>query len=177
MHKDKPQATATEPEALRTEFTPPERCRFYRNPRGFLALELDGKDYKRVQLTRAMPVTAPAQYITVADMENKEIAVLEDIAALADDARALVEEELGVRYFCPKLSSIQSVKEKMGSYYFDVMIGDFAKSITVSDISKNLKQLEGGRILLLDVDGNRFEIPDVYAIPRKNLRMLEPYLY
>ncbi len=164
-------------EALRTEFTPPERCRFYRNARGFLALEIDGNDHKRVQLTRAMPVTAPAQYITVTDMENKEVAVLEDLAALTEAQRALIEEELGVRYFCPKITQVKSVKEKLGSYYFEVRIGDFEKTVAVSDISKNLKQLEEVRILLTDVDGNRFEIPDVNAIPRKNLRMLEPYLY
>ena len=166
-----------EPEALRLEFTPPERCRFYRNPRGFLAMELDGTDYKRVQLSRAMPITDPTKYVTVTDMDSKEIAVLEDLAALADDARALVEEELGVRYFCPKITQVKSIKEKLGSYYFEVLIGDFEKTVAVSDISKNLKQLEEVRILLTDVDGNRFEIPDVNAIPRKNLRMLEPYLY
>ena len=166
-----------EEQGLAAEFTPPADCRFYRNPNGFLGLELRGEDYRRVQLSRALPFTAPGMYLCVADMEGKEIAVLEDLAGFDEASRELLQAELGIRYFYPEVTQIKSVKEKMGAYYFNLFVGDHEKTIAVKDISKNLKQLGEGRIILTDVDGNRFLIPNVYGIQKKSLRMLEPYLY
>ena len=159
------------------EFTKPGVCRFYRGERGFLGLELDGRDYRRVQLSRALPFTAPEHYICVMDMDNNEIAVLESLELLDAPAQQLLREELDIRYFYPEVTQVKSVKEKMGSYYIELCIGTHEKTVAVKDISKNLKQLGGGRLIVTDVDGNRFAIPDVYAIQKKSLRMLEPYLY
>jgi len=167
----------TDKQGLTTEFTPAADCRFYRNANGFLGLELNGTDHKRVQLSRALPFSDPGRYICVADMEGKEIAVLESLEDLEEDARALLEAELGIRYFYPIVTQVKSIKEKMGSYYLDLAIGEYKKTIAIKDISKNLKQLGSGKIVLTDVDGNRFMIPDVYRIQKKSLQALEPYLY
>lgn len=164
-------------QGLMTRFTPAQQCRFYTNANGFLGLELDGKDYKRVQLSRALPFTAPEQYICVADMDGSEVAVLESLDDFQPEARALLEAELDIRYFYPLVTQVHSVKEKMGSYYLELSIGEHKKTIAVKDISKNLKQLDEGRIVLTDVDGNRFMIPNIYQINKKSLQMLEPYLY
>jgi len=169
--------TQEKEQGLITEFTPAAGCRFYRNTRGFLGLELKGEDHKRVQLSRALPFSDPGRYICVADMEGKEIAVLESLDDFEDEQRELLESELGIRYFYPIVTQVKSIKEKMGSYYLDLAIGEYKKTIAVKDISKNLKQLGGGRIVLTDVDGNRFLIPNVYLIHKKSLQMLEPYLY
>ena len=170
-------APVTEEQGLTTEFTPAADCRFYRNANGFLGLELRGEDHKRVQLSRALPFSAPEQYICVADMDNKEVAVLESLEAFDPWQKELLEAELGIRYFYPIVTQVKSIKEKMGSYYLDLAIGEYKKTIAIKDISKNLKQLGGGRIVLTDVDGNRFMIPDVYQIQKKSLQALEPYLY
>lgn len=162
---------------LTTEFTPVQDCHFYRNANGFLGLKLGDADYKRVQLSRALPFTAPDQYICVADMEGNEIAVLEQLDQFDSESRDLLDAELGIRYFHPVVTQVKSVKEKMGSYYLDIAIGDYKKTVTIKDITKNLKQLGGGKIVLTDVDGNRFLIPDIYKIHKKSLQQLEPYLY
>ena len=170
-------APIAEKQELTTEFTPAADCRFHRNANGFLGLELRGEYHKRVQLSRALPFSAPEQYICVADMEGKEIAVLESLDDFEAGQKELLEAELGIRYFYPIVTQVKSIKEKMGSYYLDLAIGEYKKTIAVKDISKNLKQLGGGKIVLTDVDGNRFMIPDVYQIQKKSLQMMEPYLY
>ncbi|MDR1464601.1 MAG: DUF1854 domain-containing protein [Oscillospiraceae bacterium] len=152
-------------------------ARFYRNQNGFLALKAGGRDYRRVTLRRALPFTDPAKYICVIDTEEHEIAVIEDLAALDEDTRALIEAELAVRYFCPEISEVKRIQEKLGTYYLDVAIGAFEKTVAVKDVGKNLKQLEDGALLVTDTDGNRYRIADLGHLARKNLRMLEPYLY
>jgi len=167
----------TEPDNLRMEFTPPENLRFYRNPQGFLALELGGETHSRIQLRRALPFTEPGRYVCVTDMDDNELAVVEDIESLGEENRELVLAELDLRYYYPVITDIKGVKEKLGTYYFEVSIGGHEKTAAIKDISKNLRQLGGGKIALTDVDGNRFLIPDVYAVKKKVLRALEPYLY
>jgi hypothetical protein len=162
---------------LQTEFTPPASCRFYRNPQGFLGLEIGGKDYPRVQLSRSLPLTAPEEYLCVTDMKDNEIAVLERLTACSEEQQALLREELALRYFCPEVTQVKSIKEKMGSFYFDLSIGGFDKTVAVKDISKNLKQLSEKEIIITDADGNRYRITDVGKLQRKALRMIEPYLY
>jgi hypothetical protein len=167
----------TELDTLSTEFTSASDCRFYRNKNGFLCLELAGEDQGRVQLRRALPFAAPEEYISITDLECKEIAMLASLALFASKQRALLEDELDSHYFYPVVTQLKSIKEKMGSYYIDLRVGDYEKTIAVKDVSRSLRQLGGGRLIITDVDGNRFLIPDVYAVQRKSLRMLEPYLY
>ena len=179
--------TTIEQNTLQTEFTPPDQLRFYRNPQGFLALEKfpsgegcpegGGVNYPRVQLRRALPFTDPTRWVCVADMDDNELALIEDIQAMGDHQRDLVCSELDLRYYYPVVTEIKSIKEKMGTYYFEVSIGGHEKNAAVKDISKNLRMLGGGTVVLTDVDGNRFMIPDVYAVKKKILRRLEAYLY
>ncbi len=162
---------------LRTDFSKAEDCVFYRNANGFLGMKTGETDHKRVQLRRALPFSAPDQYICVADMENKELAVLESLDGFDAETRALLEAELGIRYFYPIVTQVKSIKEKMGSYYLDLSIGEYRKTIAVKDIGKNLKQLGNGKLVITDVDGNRYLFLNIYKIQKKSLQMLEPYLY
>ncbi len=170
------EANTISPETLKTEYVLPENCVFSENANGFLAATVKGEEYKRVILTRTLPLTFPDDYICISDVDKKEIGIIEHISAFSQGQRELINKELGQRYFCPVVTSIDSIKEKMGHFYFDVSIGDFKKSFTVRDISKSIRQ-HGEAIDLIDIDGNRFRILDFAAIPAKSRRKLEPYLY
>jgi len=163
-------------ESLTMEFTPVGELEFYHNAQGFLALKLNETDYPRVQVRRALPFGDPTRFVCVTDMEDKELALIEDTAQLEDAQRELVSRELELRYYYPRVTQIKSIKEKLGTYYFALCIGEHEKNAAVKDIGKNLRQL-GDRIILTDVDGNRFLIDDLGVVNRKSMRMLEAYLY
>lgn len=152
-------------------------CEFYRNKNGFLALRYKGSDYSRVQVLRTLPLSMPDVYICVNDMDSNEIGILENLSGLLREQADMLIGELENRYYCPSISDITSIKEKMGFYYFDILIGDYKKTFSVKDISKNIKQLKSGAIMLTDIDGNRYLIPDLSKIASKSSRQLEPYLY
>lgn len=158
-------------------FLEPENCAFYRNANGFLCLRYAGEEHSRVQALRSLPLTQPDTFICIQTMENKEIGILETLAALPDEMAALVREDLERRYYCPAITDITSIKEKMGFFYFDVSIGGFKKTFSVKDLGKSIKELRQGGLMLTDVDGNRYLIPDLSKITPKCARQLEPYLY
>ncbi len=165
-----------EPEQLKTEFVSPENCIFFESDFGFLGVKLNGKEYPRVILTRALPLTNPDAFICISDVEKNEIGIIEQTLDFPEEQQIFINKELSLRYFCPSIDEIIRIKEKMGHFYFDVKIGDQEKSFTVRDISKNVRQL-GKSVTITDMDANRFLIPDISTIPSKSRRILEPYLY
>jgi len=165
-------------DTLSMTFTQPGDVRFFRNAQGFLSLELGGETHPRVQLRRALPLTDPTRFVCVADMDDNELAVLEDITQLDEEQADLVAAELDLRYYTPVITAVRGIKEKMGSYYIDLSIGEHKKNAAVKDITRNLRQLPGSNtIVLTDVDGNRYLIEDLRVVKPKALRLLEPYLY
>lgn len=149
---------------------------FYRSKSGFLALRHAGEDYKRIKVLRALPLSRPDVYICVSTMDNKEIGIIESLDSLPREMADMVREELESRYYSPEITGIKSIKEKMGFYYFDTMLGDYKKTFSVKDISKSIKQLKSGIIMITDVDGNRYLITDLSKIASKTARQIEPYL-
>lgn len=164
------------PETLRAEYVSPEKCVFSLNPNGFLAAEIDGKEFKRVILTRTLPLSLPDEYICISDIEKNEVGIIEKIADFSPEQQKLINSELSQRYYCPVIDKIEAIKEKMGNFYFDVIIGGVKKSFAVKDITKSIRQ-HGNAIDVTDIDGNRYRIADFNSIEAKSRRKLEPYLY
>ena len=164
------------PDTLKTEYLTKENCEFFVSAHGFLGAKIKGKEYKRVILARALPLSEPDKFICITDVEKTELGIIEDTAVFAPEQKKLIDAELSQRYFCPVITEIKSIKEKFGNFYFDVMIGDFKKNFTVKNLNKNIRY-HGEGFDLIDVDGNRYRIPDFKAISPKSRRNLEPYLY
>ncbi|HZK21257.1 MAG TPA: DUF1854 domain-containing protein [Oscillospiraceae bacterium] len=163
--------------ALSLELLSPEEIGFTENENGFLTLIISGESKGRVKLTRAYPYSMPYSYIGVYDIEDKEVGIIKDLSNLDTASETAAKKELDKRYYCPEISEIISIKEKMGSFYFEVKIDNIKKSFAVRDISRNIRFTNENFIMIFDVDGNRYIIPDLNKIRRKAKRLLEPYLY
>ena len=169
-------AASITPETLKTEYISPAECEFFDYNGAFLGMRLKGTEYRRVVLTRAMPLNLPDSYVCVTDVDRKELGIIEHVSDFPEDQQALLRQELDRRYFCPDITAITAIKEKMGHFYFDVKVGDYPMSFTIRDLAKNIRCTDE-QIILTDVDGNRFMISDVGRIDKKSRSKLEPYLY
>ena len=154
---------------------------FYEGSGGFTGLRYDGKEYKRIQFRRAMPDRYPSEYISVADQENKEIGMIKSLRDLSDGQLRIVSDELNRRYYCPEIIEIKSVRDKLGYVYIemDVMAGSkrHERSAAVNDVNKNIRMIGANRLIIFDVDGNRFLINALDLLDAKSLRRLEPYMF
>lgn len=154
---------------------------FARSEGGVLTLTLSGKYYPDVILQRAFPLSLPNAYIAVKEAAEhrdmgKELGIIKNLADLSEKNRSLVEEELAIRYFVPQITKITSLKDEYGSVYMTVETTAGEKKIVVPNQASNFIRLSQDRLLLLDVDGNRFEIPTLAALDKKSLRFLEVVL-
>ena len=164
------------PDTLKTEYINSDEFEFYVGKNGFLAAKCGDKEYKRVILTRALPLSNEWKYISVSDVDKNEIGIIEDVKTFSSEQQKMIAEELSKRYFIPVITAIEKVQEKMGHFYFDVKIGDYKKSFTVKDITKSVRY-HGKGFDIIDVDGNRFRVMDYESVKGKARKKLDAYLF
>ena len=162
---------------LKIEFLKPENCVFSFNDNGFLIMTLDGELKGRVKLIRTYPYSLTDEYICVHDLDDNEIGIIRDLKELDTNSKESAEKELKNRYYCPTVTAVKSVKERMGHFYFQTVVDGKEKNFTVRDITRNMRFASDDTLLIFDMDGNRYMIPEVEKIESKSKRLLEPYLY
>lgn len=158
-----------------------DKAEFYEGTGGFTGLRYGDKEYKRIQLRRAMPDRYPSEYISVADHENNEIGMIKALTDLRGPQLGIVSNELDRRYYCPEIIEVKSVRDKLGYVYMemDVFAGGerHERSAAVNDVNKNIRMIGANRLIIFDVDGNRFIINALDKLDGKSLRRLEPYMF
>jgi len=152
----------------------PATARFSKTPGGFVRLAIgDGEIYPRVALYRAFPFSYPDRYISVRDMEGKEIGMIRDLREFDEETVRLIERELERRYFTPVIRRIDSIKEEFGYAYWTVETDAGPRRFTVREMHHNVVMLSPDHVLIIDVDGNRYEIPDYQRLDPKSRKMIE----
>ena len=162
---------------LTIDFLKPDECKFSFNKNSFLVFTHNGEDKGRVKLIRTYPYTLTDEYICVHDLEDKEIGIIRNLNDLDDASRENAQKELSNRYYCPTVSTVKKVRERMGNFYFETVIDNNPKNFTLRVITKILRFASENTLLIFDMDGNRYIIPDFDKIEEKSRRLLEPYLY
>ena len=161
-------------EIMKTVWLTPENATFARK-NGLLWLTLDGKE-TRVSLRRDFPFEELWSYLSVLNTEEEEIGMIRSLDLFGEETAALLREELERRYYSPVILRINSLKERYGFSYWKVKTAEGEMEFTLHDTYKSLIRIDAKRVILLDVDGNRFEIPDVSALDRRSYRKIELYL-
>ena len=125
-----------------------------------LRLTVDGdRSYLKVHAVRAFPLSNIHEYIGFIDaISGHEIGMLRNLKALDAQARQLVENALESRYFIPKISKIRSAKKEFGTVYWDVDTDRGKRQFVMRGIRDSIREIDPGRYLVNDVDGNRFEV-------------------
>ncbi len=128
---------------------------------------------KRRTWLRAAPLSDPDHYISFLDGNGEEICMVRDPAELDSATRRILREELNRRYMTAVVQRIHSVRNELGTSYFDVQTNRGRREFVVPNIRESARWLGERRLLLLDVDGNRFEIPDLDAFDKRSVKLLE----
>ena len=157
-----------------TVWLTPENASFS-TKNGFLYVT-HGERTQRAFLCRQFPFELLWEFISVLDEEQCEIGIIRNLSLFEESSRKLLTDELHRRYYSPVINKIHSMKERYGFSYWKVQTDEGEVSFTLHDTYRSIIRAGGGRIIFLDVDGNRFEIPNVEALDRKSYKKIELYL-
>lgn len=163
---------------LQLRFLTKENAVFSRTEGGFLALDYDGTHYDRVGVYRTFPLTDAEKFISIREANEKarEIGMIEDLKQLSTEQEEMLQEQLRLRYFLPQIEKIYDIKDEYGYGYFDVKTNFGDCRFTIHMSSGSVVSLTDTRILITDLDGNRFEIPDLSKLTTGEKKKLDLFI-
>lgn len=157
-----------------TVWLTPENATFFMKNQ-FLYIRY-GEAETRAQLYRQFPFELEWEFISVMNEEQEEIGIIRNVSLFDADIEGLLRDELRRRYYAPVIERVISIKERYGFSYWKVHTPEGDVSFTLHDTYRSIIHAGQNRLILLDVNGNRFEIPDALALDRKSYKKIELYL-
>ncbi len=161
-------------EVMHPERVDPASIRLFRDPPWKLRMTIGGdRSYIRVKVTRAAPLTEPDRYFCFLDVKDEAICMVKDLDELTEENHALVLEELDKRYITSYIQSVNHIRNEYGVSYWDVETDRGPREFVARNVAENAQWLGEGRLFILDVDSNRFEIVNIAALDRKSRSFID----
>ena len=167
-----PETSPIDPASFELRILDAKKTRVYRVSGVVRLTILNDRSWIKVSVARAFPLSDPNHYLGFLDGAGKDIGLLHDPGLLDQDSRRVVDEELEKRYFVPIVERVVTVKEEFGTIYWTVETDRGEKEVIVRNLRDNLQDLGGSRVIITDVDGNRFEFRDISKLDGKSQGIL-----
>lgn len=149
--------------------------RLIRSPEGTLDLvDADGRTHADVDVVKAFPVSAPDGPIAILSAEGRELAWVECLAALPQETRSTLAEELEDRDFRPTIVSIVSIV--IGEPAHWSVLTDHGACRFSSSQTDAVERRADGSLLVTDTFGTRYLIPQVSQLDRASRLLLSHFL-
>lgn len=166
-------------EMIQFRYLTEDNCTFQKTPGGFLSLDYNNKHYNRVQVFRTFPFSDKDSFISIREANEKarEIGIIKDLHKdMSEETAALLTEQMDIRYFTPTIEKIYHIKEESGYAYFNVETAQGHCQFTIRTNGNSVIRLSDKRLFFTDLDGNRFEIPDLTVLSAGELKKLDVYI-
>jgi len=146
-----------------------------RDERGRLVVTDDqGVRYEDVLPARMFPITDPEGRLSICDRQGRELFCISAMKAVPEALRPLLQEELNRTMFTPVITGI--TKSLSFGDVVRLFITTDRGDIDITVDTEEIYRLTGSRILLKDVNGIRYLIPDWHSLSSASRRILDIYL-
>jgi hypothetical protein len=130
---------------------------------GLMTIVSEGRKWTGVRVVLFSPLTDPEGFASVL-AEGKEVAVLRGLKRLSPASRKALELGKKEHYLTPKITKVLGLEYQFGAVYWKVVTDRGPREFVMKGIAQHVRWLTEKRLLLTDVDGNRFELPDLEAL-------------
>jgi ATP-binding cassette subfamily B protein len=150
----------------------------------FRALEVemfDGTVHKSVFAVRCFPATRPDDFISLRtwdkDGQEHEIGIVRHLDQWTAGQQDLLRAALSRRYFLRRITAIKDMKLEQGYLVFRVQTDQGPTQFTMRWTQSQAQEFGDRGKVLLDVEDNRFLIPDTDKLPQRERELLQRYVY
>lgn len=149
------------------------QVRIWRDPFFALHVTVDGVDHPDLRPRRVFPISGRSSFVSFLNEKGEEEVLLRDPENLDPESTAVLELFLSRVYSGAIIRRVYDITETMGVALWTVMTDRGYASFEVVDRERHIRLLPGGRYLITDVDGNRFEIPCIHDLDRRSQELVE----
>ncbi len=158
----------------------PKKIRIYRDDFNRLRLKVENPEGNgeppEVEVAMGFPLTSSDHFVSLVEVKDgkkdKEIGIIEDIKKLDSKSRKILRTELKRAYFMPKIVKINRLKEDHGVMKFDVETERGRREFETR-YKEDIRRLTGGRVIIKDADGNRYEIEDYRKLDQRSINLID----
>jgi len=172
----------TKPDPTRVRYLTPDMCKIHLGNHGALHVTVTNERiYGGVYAAYAFPVAYPSGYISLihvsGDDEEVEIGIIRDLGQFPPQDAELVLQALRRRYFVHTITRIRRIRYEYGFLWMDVDTDKGPLSFTMRWATD--RAVDYGRLgkVLLDVDENRYLIPDLEKLSPRERADFQRYIY
>ena len=144
-----------------------------------IRLKNQNKVFENIEINPAFPLSKIGRYLSITK-ENKEkkklgeeIGLIKDINDLDKSSRNVIDQALEKIYFIPKITKIYRIEEEFGVTRWEVETQKGKRSFDIKSRRKDVRPYGNGRIIIHDIDGNRYEIKDYTELDEESREILK----
>jgi hypothetical protein len=134
------------------------------------------KSYTTVKPAWSAPLSHPNKYLALLNGKGEEIVTLPEPKDLDEASFEAVTEEIRRRYLTATIQSVINARSEFGVTYWHVATDRGERDFVTQSLQENAQWLSEHHLLLIDVDGNRFEILDAQALDERSRLFLDQIL-
>ncbi|RYG68535.1 DUF1854 domain-containing protein [bacterium] len=150
---------------------------FFQPPTRLCAQIDDERCVVGVKPVWAAPLSRPGQYLSILDPKGEDIVMIENPQQqLSAASWQAIQAEIRRRDLTSRVSRLISAREDNGAVYFSVATDRGDRDFVCNNMSTNAIWFGENRLLLLDTEGNRFEIEDLVALDARSQSLIEGIL-
>ncbi|MFZ6690271.1 DUF1854 domain-containing protein [Undibacterium sp. SXout20W] len=147
-----------------------------RNSFGKLVLTNESNEvFEGVMPVRAFPIQSPLVGISLVTTDGREVAWINELSDLSDNAKNLVLEELEGREFMPEIEHIKGVSSFAVPCTWSVST-DRGETEFVLKGDEDIRRIGAASLLITDNHGIQFLVRDMFAIDKHSRKILDRFL-
>jgi ATP-binding cassette subfamily B protein len=171
-----------DPSAYEPRWIQPDTATIATGDHGTLRARIEGVgEFDGLFAVRCLPVHAPDRYISLRHVNDRrrevEVGLILSIDEWPPDARRLITQSLLMRYFVHTILRVHKIEAVMGFFLFDVDTDLGPAHFVMRNQADRAQDYKAGGKLLLDVDENRYLVPDVETLPEADRRLFRRHVY
>jgi len=152
----------------------PSEIQLFHAPHNRLRMTIgEAMSFITVKPVWAAPLSHPDRFLSLLNGKGEEITTIAELGRLPDSSEMAVRHELKLRYLTPNILCVESAKCEFGVTYWTVQTDRGRRDFVTQSLQENAQWIGDGHLLLIDVDGNRFEVADVSALDQRSREFLE----
>jgi hypothetical protein len=153
-----------------------DSVRLRRNETGDTVATIDGSEYVIGQIQSVFPISNRHHFALLRDEHGEELGIIEQAHELDPDSRRVLREELERSYFLPRITDIRDIDERHGVFTISVVTDRGPRTFEVRNPRQNVRPVGGGRYIIKDVDGNRYDIPKLRNLGPKSQNLMTEFV-
>ena len=142
---------------------------------GLTVIDAAGRRSEILEPIRAFPISDPEHWISLCDLNGREVAQVCDLHELPPEQRDLLLAELTRREFVPVIRRIESISSLSEPCEWFVET-DRGPTSFVLNSDEHVRKLGADKALILDSHGLRYLVPDAKLLDAHSRKLMARYL-